>query len=310
MKRIGTALSILFAAVVILICTSFDGMCNNEETIPPDIFEGTSPCATSAKSFLGIPPSKKCDFIKWQVIFNYDQQTKNPSHYKLSREYAYHIDNRTSQPMGIVSIEGRWEITKGTKSLPQAIVYRLYSGKESISFIKVDENLIHLLEADQTFSTAATVQTFTLSRKGNRRASAGAFIKVSTPVSAKEKLSEIRYVGRTPCKEIASEINIQPAQDCFKLKWSLTLKFDPKTHEPSVYELARTLHRHSLIKGKWRIIRGSPSDPDAIIYQLDPDKPKESILLLRADGNVLFFLDKKRNPLVGNAEFSYTLNRG
>ena len=134
-------------------------------------------------------------------------------------------------------------------------------------------------------------------------------MKASRPILHNEKQSEITYIGRTPCQEIAEEINIKPGEDCFKLKWLLTLKFDPRTHEPTVYELARTGHRQSLIKGKWNIIKGSPSDPDAIIYQLDPDKSRGSILLLRADKNVLFFLDKQRNPLIGNADFSYTLNR-
>jgi hypothetical protein len=34
-----------------------------------------------------------------------------------------------------------------------------------------------------------------------------------------------------------------------------------------------------------------------------------ALLLLKADDNILFLLDQNREPMVGHAEFSYTLNR-
>jgi len=53
------------------------------------------------------------------------------------------------------------------------------------------------------------------------------------------------------------------------------------------------------------------SDPAAIIYQLEPGSGKSnaSVLLLKADDNVLFILDKDTHFLVGNEYCSYTLNR-
>lgn len=57
------------------------------------------------------------------------------------------------------------------------------------------------------------------------------------------------------------------------------------------------------------MIKGTESDPDAIIYQLDPDKPDETISLFVADENILFFLHKDKKMFVGNDDFSFTLNR-
>ena len=41
----------------------------------------------------------------------------------------------------------------------------------------------------------------------------------------------------------------------------------------------------------------------------NPGKPQGSPAFLKADDNILFFLNKDRNLMVGNADFSYTLNR-
>ena len=61
--------------------------------------------------------------------------------------------------------------------------------------------------------------------------------------------------------------------------------------------------------GKWTIIRGIKGDPNAVVYQLEPDDPQSFLSFLKADENILLFLDKEQNPLVGNSHFSYTLNR-
>ena len=47
----------------------------------------------------------------------------------------------------------------------------------------------------------------------------------------------------------------------------------------------------------------------ALILRLDRGRPGEYLFLIRADENVLFFLDKEGNALVGNSSHSYTLNR-
>ena len=61
--------------------------------------------------------------------------------------------------------------------------------------------------------------------------------------------------------------------------------------------------------GKWTIIKGIQSNPKAVIYQLDPDKPEQSISLLLGDENVAFFLHKDNQLFTGNEDFSYTLNK-
>ena len=58
------------------------------------------------------------------------------------------------------------------------------------------------------------------------------------------------------------------------------------------------------------MLKGTKTDPGAIVYQLEPDSGKpHSLVLLKADNNILFFLDENMNHLVGDTYTSYTLNR-
>ena len=117
------------------------------------------------------------------------------------------------------------------------------------------------------------------------------------------------FEGRPPCSEIARQLKIPVSAECTKLKWGLTLYQDPNSLTPTTYKLEGSLFREKPREGKWAIVKGTKSNPDAVVYQLDPDKPGDSFYLLKGDENVLFILDENRNLRVGNIDFSYTLNR-
>jgi hypothetical protein len=104
-------------------------------------------------------------------------------------------------------------------------------------------------------------------------------------------------------------LKIDVSGGCFKLKWRITLYQDPKTQAPTKYKMEDSLHRRKAREGTWSIIRGTETDPNAIVYRLAPTQAEGALLLLKGDENVLFFLNQHRKPLVGNAEFSYTLHR-
>ena len=90
----------------------------------------------------------------------------------------------------------------------------------------------------------------------------------------------------------------------------MTLLQDPTTREPTRYRIEGTLHRSAGGReGAWRIIRGTAQDPNATVLQLDGTATEPSILLWKADDNLLLFLDGRKEPLTGTIDFSYTLNR-
>ena len=124
------------------------------------------------------------------------------------------------------------------------------------------------------------------------------------------------FQGRTPCNAPLRAINDIPPTGCQVVKCQLILLQDIKTHSPSTFIL-KTIYVGNgddniySVTGKWKLIQGTLRDPAAIIYQLEPGpgKSNASLLLLKADDNILFFLDKDRHYLVGDQYTSYTLNR-
>jgi hypothetical protein len=112
------------------------------------------------------------------------------------------------------------------------------------------------------------------------------------------------FEGRTPCAPIATRFTGFPAGGCEKIKWEVTLYRDAITAEPRSYRYRGTRTSHN---GIWSASRGSASNPSATVYELQYDNGV--LLLLAADENVLLLLDSDRTLLVGDASWSYTLNR-
>ena len=117
------------------------------------------------------------------------------------------------------------------------------------------------------------------------------------------------YEGRSPCQEISKLLNVPKGDECIKIKWQLILYRDPMTHAPTTFALGGLAWRNPPKTGKWSIAKGTKEDPDAEVYQLDSGDQHGFLSFLKADDNILLFLDKSRELLVGNENFSYTLNR-
>jgi len=183
--------------------------------------------------------------------------------------------------MGKINIEGAWKVERGTKSNPSALVYQLQSGNHHISFQLLDDNLLHLLNADKSLAIGNDGHSFTLSKSPATINQQANYTPSNQTISLPTGLQgdSIRFVGKTPCKELAGTLKTSTSINCFKLKWDLILKQDPEKNYPTTYELRRTGHREGVIKGKWIVSKGTKTNIEAIVYQLDPDKPDESILL-------------------------------
>jgi len=102
--------------------------------------------------------------------------------------------------------------------------------------------------------------------------------------------------------------------------WSYTLnrtdpvtlsagKFTPRS--ASSMQLPVSSDNTYRVRGTWKLLEGTIDNPGAVVYQLLPDggKSQNQLLLLKADDNILFFIDNDTHLLVGNTYCSYTLNR-
>ena len=289
------------------------------------VFVATSPCDAASRSLLKVPPTAGCELIKWHLTLSQDPASHAPTTYKLTYTYGLPLQGTTGLIQGGTKVEreGRWAIVRGAKTSPSATVYQLDPDRpsESVSFLKVDHNLIHLLDRDGRLVVGNAGWSYTLNMVGDggrytqqarplpvSATKPGSPIATLATVTADSPVAEA-FVGRSPCREVAAQLHRAVGADCVKVKWELTLYRDPHKLTPSTYRLRGTFYRDRIGVGRWAIVRGTKTDPAAVVYQLDPDKPETSLFLLQADGNVLLFLDRERNLLVGNADFSYTLNR-
>lgn len=305
MKRIAVG---SIALLSVLACVSSKSADTKMSTAPSpnvSVFVGTSPCAGFAKPFLAIPAGENCDRIKWQLSLH------ESGKYVLQREWGYHVDNQTYLPKGTTNIEGAWKKAKGGTGTP--VLIQLENDKRnSLTFALVDESVLHLLDENQNLAIGDSGASYTLSRNQQSSVlSSGGH----GSVDEKDLIAQTVFYGRSPCREVAKDMNKAVASDCFKLKWLLTLRRDPKTLAPTTYQLKGTLYRAENPdrefprEGKWKVTRGTKSNPNAVVYQLDAAGTDGPISLLKADPNVLFFVGKDGNLLIGNEDFSYTLNR-
>jgi hypothetical protein len=291
------------------------GFCSCKATtkeISSDInFVASTPGDEQIKSLLAISPGTKVDFIRWNLTL---QNTKtNKQIFLLSIVYGESQPNTLGFKNGgeKKSMEGKYNVSQERGGI-NGVVYHLTSTQlpTELLMVKLSDNIFHLLTPQKRLMVGNGGWSYTLNRKQPLN-------KVSADLPALTILSDLPddtaqqtiYDGRTPCLDFAKENNLTVAPDCFKLKWKLILNKDAKTLQPTNYILRRTNSRESDITGKWKIIKGISSNSKVVIYQLDPDKPEQSISLLLGDENVAFFLHKNRYLFTGNEDFSYTLNK-
>lgn len=100
-----------------------------------------------------------------------------------------------------------------------------------------------------------------------------------------------------------------PCADCSGLDTRLRLQEDKAGAGKGTYFLSENYIGKSKTpfksSGRWATLKGTPKDPAATVYALDPDKPKKTqYYLLRADGSLLS-LDRERNEI--DAPFDLSL---
>jgi hypothetical protein len=152
------------------------------------------------------------------------------------------------------------------------------------------------------------VDGVTLNRKEPLANISSALPSLTTSSLFNDTARQVIFDGRTPCLNFAKEYDLQVSDDCIKLKWRIILQRDANTFLPTTYILNRILSRTNT-EGKWSVKKGEGLNSDAVIIQLDPDKPNKSMSFLVGDENLIFFLGKKNQLLTGDSNFSYTLNK-
>ncbi|MES2341323.1 MAG: copper resistance protein NlpE [Pseudomonadota bacterium] len=134
-------------------------------------------------------------------------------------------------------------------------------------------------------------------------ASALTALAACSPPAAKAPAAPPAPVAAVPAAEALtmSFSGLLPCADCPGLKTELTLTRDAPYSRDGTYRLVETyLERGApfTTTGKWGALRGDAVDPDATVYELDPDKPNGARHFLRVGNDeALKALDGDMKPL-------------
>jgi hypothetical protein len=259
-------------------------------------FVGSTPAHLVIRNFLGISLTDSIDFIRWKLEIG-QRSFKLQCEYGLGKPGTPGFWNGKN-----VSFEG--ELTK-TKN-----IYQFRSKGREVSMREVDVNILHFVDQNNHMLSGNGGYSYALNTTAKVKAEVEtkAKVKVEGEVKAQVNMkTPLVFEGRTPCQELSVQLGLNKGEACDKMKWYFLFYTDSVTGRPSYFLMAGIGYRkESMKKGRWEIV----TEPNGhIIYRLYSDIWTHPINLLQGDENVLFFVGSDGRLLVGNENFSYTLNR-
>jgi hypothetical protein len=292
------------AKLVIVIVMLFATSCaSNAESAAHHSFTlvGSTPCDDPITTALGLRADTKCDFMRWTVAIDAsDRKT-----FALNIDYGLSQPNTlgfTSESQRKLSASGKLETIKRPN---RREVYRLRVDPDiDVSIARLNANIFQLLMPNGSMMVGNGGWSYTLNRStpiANADLPVGVADAQTTIVLPREV-----FEGRTPCNELKAIVREHRDSSCFKIQWLITLDRDPMTYQPTTFAIKGIIpDRTREITGKWTVYESA----GLAVIRLQPDGGLPGVSLLKIDGNLLLFLDDKGRPLVGNKDFSFTLNR-
>jgi hypothetical protein len=265
-------------------------------------FVGTTPASAELLEFFGAPAGTDAALVEWSLSLT------------SSFEYTLHASYGQTQPNfpGIqrdrheVDRKGTWTARKGTKWSPSEDVIDL----GGLAFVRVGPCVLHILSADLSLMTGRGSSSFSLNRTDAAEPAGDPSLPsllgpqgsyTISPLSTGPTVYGV-FEGRTPCQAVSRLLARTVAPGCPKLKFRLTLYQNPDDLRPTTFKLEGTLYRSDRVEGPFTI-------SDKAVITLEGPNRTTLISLLKVSDDAVMFLDQSGNLLVGNASFSYTLER-
>ncbi len=244
-------------------------------------FVATTPPGNLVKQFLGIQTKDSIECIQWKLsLHDYV--------YLLVCNYKILDQNGKLKESKKLEFSERLYLDSNTYSLR-------YKGR-FLRIRQINEGILHMLNDDGNFLIGNGGWSYSMNSINS---------SPSNEISVKPKPTIIKdsliFVGRTPCGSLPQN------NPCYKLKWKIVFYGDPAKNLPGRCIVYATPYRKEGGKrGTWKIV---PGDNGKIFYHLLDESGRPYLYLQKADDNILLFTDASGKILIGDQDFSYTLNR-
>lgn len=268
------------ASAALILLLAFSSCANSKETN----YTASTPAALLVREFLGISLKDSIDFIRWKLMINENT-------YSLECNYGIGKPNTNGFYDGGKKVNFNGSVRK------EKNIYVLQNNDKFLKFGELNNNLLHILNEDNSLMIGSGGWSYAINNISPAPDDL-LFLTVKT-TAIKDSMA---FQGRTPC----GVPGVLKSQQCYKLKWYLVLYGNDKKDEPLSYRVLGTGFRSDGgRKGRWIIV----NKVGKITYELLDENEKPLFHLLKLDDGVLIFTDEKGNLLVGDHDFSYTLNR-
>ncbi len=264
---------------------------------------GSTPGDEEVKSILALPAERNIDFIRWNVTLDNNRNFLLDIHYGESQPNTLGFKGNGEK----MTFKGKYSVSESS-DFAEVFHLKCAGLPSEISIAKLSENLYHLLTPQGRLMIGNGGWSYTLNREDPVRQTE---ISIASRSTASGNPVQLAYEGRTPCQEIAGEHpEMKATASCFKIKWRLVLHRDSITYQPTTCTIRNIVDNQPRdVPGTWEVIHGTATNPHAILYSIQADNLTGPMLFFAGDENILFFLDRNFEPLIGNADFSFTMNR-
>ena len=251
-------------------------------------YVGSTPAHDVTREFLQISLTDSIDFIRWRIELNAGTY-KIMCRYGLAKPGTPGFSNEES-----IAFTGQLSKSRN--------VYILKNKSKSVSILEVNTNVLHFLDDNNQLLIGNGGYSCALNNINPVKAD-----QFNIPAISTHTQSPLVFEGRTPCSDLPALLGLNKSPACNKMKWYFLFYTDTATGKPSYFLMGGMGYRkETMAKGSWKIVTKSKG---RIVYQLYSDKWTRPLNLLKGDDNILFFIDSDGHLLVGNENFSYTLNR-
>jgi hypothetical protein len=129
------------------------------------IYVASTPCTAGTRPLPGIPANAGCELIKWKLVLS---GSPGNGRYLLDCYYGLPQQGTKALINGGTRVQrsGKWTGRKGIPGYPNATLYQLDPGLPaiSISFLRVSDNLLHLLDDQQHLLIGTGAWSYTLNK--------------------------------------------------------------------------------------------------------------------------------------------------